>query len=110
MSRKQLADLTRLSYPYIAQIETGYRLPATKHQIYLAKALGMSLDELFGHEDESPQAPERTTMRRRITMEEAVDRSVETLEALPPSVRLQALSQIQLRVMERLAGDLKTVL
>ena len=32
ISRKELAELTGLSYPYIAQIETGYRLPSTRHQ------------------------------------------------------------------------------
>ena len=48
MSRKELAAATHLSYPYIAQIETGYRLPSAKHHRVLARALGLSLDELFG--------------------------------------------------------------
>ena len=37
MSRKQLAEETRPSYPYVAQIETGYRLPSTKNQVVLAR-------------------------------------------------------------------------
>ena len=73
MSRKQLAEMTNLSYPYIAQIETGYRLPSTKHQVVMSKVLGMSLDELFGTEDELPLAPARRTPamagRRRPSMD-----------------------------------------
>ena len=55
MSRKDLAQAIRASYPYVAQIETGYRLPSTRYQVPLAKALGMSLDDLFGTGD-SPSA------------------------------------------------------
>ncbi len=63
MSRKELAEATSLSYPYIAQIETGYRLPSTKHQVILSKVLGLSLDELFGTGEELPQMPERLMVR-----------------------------------------------
>ncbi|HSE45016.1 MAG TPA: helix-turn-helix transcriptional regulator, partial [Gemmatimonadales bacterium] len=73
MSRKELAEATGLSYPYIAQIETGYRLPSTKHQIPLAKALGLSLDELFGTEDElQPAKPRSPEPRRRSSLEAVV--------------------------------------
>src|SRR4051794_1747328 len=102
MSRKELAEITNLSYPYIAQIETGYRLPSAKHQIPLAKALGMSLDELFGAEEELSTRPvgSTTTRRgRRRTMDEAIDDAVGAIESLPDSVRLEALSRIQLRIM-----------
>jgi transcriptional regulator with XRE-family HTH domain len=106
MSRKDLAEATSLSYPYIAQIETGYRLPSTKHQFMLAKVLGMSLDELFGTEDEllrsSPRAEGRTP-RRRPSIDEAIDRAAAEIEALPASVRLEALSRIQLRIMTGVA-------
>jgi transcriptional regulator with XRE-family HTH domain len=106
MSRKDLAEATSLSYPYIAQIETGYRLPSTKHQFMLAKVLGMSLDELFGTEDElllsSPRAEGRTT-RRRPSIDEAIDRAATEIEALPASVRLEALSRMQLRIMTGVA-------
>ena len=54
LTRKELAEVTSLSYPYIAQIETGYRLPSAKHQIAIAKVLGISLDELFGAAEEMP--------------------------------------------------------
>ncbi|WP_170285965.1 helix-turn-helix domain-containing protein [Nocardioides rubriscoriae] len=110
MSRKQLAEATSLSYPYIAQIETGYRLPSTKHQVLLSKVLGMSLDELFGTEDELPQAPMRLqsaapSRRRRASIDEAIELAAQEIEALPASVRLEALSRIQLRIMQSVAED-----
>ena len=110
MSRKQLAEATNLSYPYIAQIETGYRLPSTKHQVILSKVLGMSLDELFDTEDELPQAPTRrrassSGRRRRPSMDEAIEQATQEIEALPASVRLEALSRIQLRIMQSVAED-----
>jgi transcriptional regulator with XRE-family HTH domain len=112
MSRKQLAEATNLSYPYIAQIETGYRLPSTKHQVILAKVLGMSLDELFGTEEDLPQAPVRATAaasapnrRHRSTIDEAIEHAAQEIEALPTSVRLEALSRIQLRIMSTVAED-----
>ena len=110
MSRKQLAERTSLSYPYIAQIETGYRLPSTKHQVILSKVLGMSLDELFDTEDELPQAPTRRRAsaagrRRRPSMDEAIEQATQEIEALPASVRLEALSRIQLRIMQSVAEE-----
>jgi transcriptional regulator with XRE-family HTH domain len=109
LSRKRLAEVTGLSYPYIAQIETGYRLPSTRHQVVLAKSLGMSLDELFGTEDELPSSTARPADgRRRYSMEEAVDATAEVIESLPASVRLEALSLLQLRVMQRMTSESAT--
>ena len=100
MSRKELAEATGLSYPYIAQIETGYRLPSTKHQVPIAKALGLSLDELFStEEDLRPAAPSRGGRGRRTSIAEAVDAATAALDSLPASVRLDALSRVQLNVM-----------
>jgi transcriptional regulator with XRE-family HTH domain len=109
MSRKRLAEVTGLSYPYIAQIETGYRLPSTRHQVVLAKSLGMSLDELFGTEEELPASPARPADgSRRYSVDEAVDVTSEIIESLPPSVRLEALSLLQLRVMQRMTSEAAT--
>lgn len=116
MSRKELAEATSLSYPYIAQIETGYRLPSTKHQVILSKVLGLSLDDLFGTAEELPQVPERLTMRsaaptaarstrRRPTIDEAIEHAAQELEGLPTSVRLEALSRLQLRIMQGVTED-----
>jgi transcriptional regulator with XRE-family HTH domain len=105
MSRKQLAEATDLSYPYIAQIETGYRSPSTRHQVPLARVLGMSLDELFDTAEDLPPVPERlagqgSRRTRRTTAEEAIEHAAQEIEALPESVRLEALSQLQLRIMK----------
>lgn len=47
MSRRDLAETTGLSYPYISQIETGYRMPSTPAMRSLADALGLRPDALF---------------------------------------------------------------
>jgi len=47
MSRRDLAESTGLSYPYISQIETGYRMPSTPAMRSLADALGLRPDSLF---------------------------------------------------------------
>lgn len=116
MSRKDLAEATSLSYPYIAQIETGYRLPSAKHQVAVSKVLGLSLDELFDTGDELPQLPDRLMMRtataapvrsarRGPSIDEAIEHAAQELEALPSSVRLAALSRLQLRIMQGVTED-----
>lgn len=66
LSRRALAEATDLSYPYVAQIETGYRLPSSRHQATLARALGLTLDELFGFDEPGEaEPPRRQDVRRR---------------------------------------------
>ena len=48
MSRRDLAEATGLSYPYISQIETGYRMPSSPAVRSLADALGLRVEHLFG--------------------------------------------------------------
>ncbi|GAA2535828.1 hypothetical protein GCM10009860_15340 [Microbacterium mitrae] len=107
MSRKDLAAATELSYPHIAQIETGYRLPSAKHQLTLSRVLGISLDDLFGTAESLPAlraavAPARSV---RPSIDEAIDRAVRELETLPASVRLEALSRVQMEVMAGVVED-----
>ena len=47
MSRRDLADATNLSYPYISQLETGYRMPSPAAIQTLSRVLGVSLDAIF---------------------------------------------------------------
>ena len=62
VSRKELAQLTGLSYPYISQLETGYRLPSTAAMQKFVDVLPISLDELYAaisdgrDEDDEAQA------------------------------------------------------
>jgi transcriptional regulator with XRE-family HTH domain len=123
MTRKQLAEATELSYAYISQIETGYRLPSAKHHVILARVLGVSLDELFGAE-EAPPVPVRSQVfahkaavqapltdiaeprsRRRPSIDEVIEQAAQEIESLPSSVRLEALSRLQLRIMQSVAED-----
>lgn len=107
MSRKELAEATELSYPYVAQIETGYRLPSGKHQVTLSRVLGISLDDLFGTAEALPPlrsvgAPTRSA---RPSIDEAIGRAVHELETLPASVRMEALSRVQMEVMAGVVED-----
>ncbi|WP_354002973.1 helix-turn-helix domain-containing protein [Microbacterium elymi] len=101
MSRKDLAEATDLSYPYVAQIETGYRLPSAKHQVTLSRVLGMSLDDLFDTAGALP-VPRSAALSTRVrpSIEEAITRAVQDLETLPTSVRMEALNKVQTRVMQ----------
>ena len=38
-------------------------------------------------------------------MDEAIDHAVQEIEALPASVRLEALSRVQLRIMQSVTED-----
>lgn len=101
MSRKNLAEATDLSYPYVAQIETGYRLPSAKHQVTLSRVLGMSLDDLFDTAETLPASRSADpSTRARPSIEEAIERAVHELETLPTSVRMEALNKVQTRVMQ----------
>ncbi len=46
LSRRDLAERSGLSYPYVSQLETGDREPALKAMRALAPALDVRLDEL----------------------------------------------------------------
>jgi hypothetical protein len=106
MSRKYLALAIGASYTFVAQIETCYRLPSTRYQVPLAKALGMSLDELFGTEESLPSTrPRRTTGGRRSSIDDVVEQAAKEIETLPAPVRLEALSRIQLRIMQGVAEE-----
>lgn len=63
MSRRDLAEATGLSYPYISQLETGYRLPSPSAIQTLSRVLLVSLDAIFATitSDEQPAAPRRRT-------------------------------------------------
>lgn len=82
------------------------RIPSTRHRILIAKALGLSLDELFSTEDSLPRSrPRPATDSRSPSLDEAVNQAANEIEALPASVRLEALSRIQLRIMQGVAEE-----
>jgi transcriptional regulator with XRE-family HTH domain len=49
LSLRQLADLTRVSNPYLSQIERGLHQPSVTIIKTLAEALGVSPEDLLAH-------------------------------------------------------------
>lgn len=47
MSRRDLAERSGLSYPYVSQLETAYRLPSPRAMHALAHALQLPASDLF---------------------------------------------------------------
>ena len=100
MSRKELAEATDLSYPYVAQIETG-------HQVTLSRVLGMSLDDLFDTAESLPTIRSAMAPARPVppSLDDAIEGAVHALESLPASVRMEALNKVQTRVMQGVVED-----
>jgi transcriptional regulator with XRE-family HTH domain len=126
LSRRDLADRTGLSYPYISQLETAYRLPSSKALQALARGLSMPASDLFQvfpsdtqqfDAQAAPQAApssrwianptylEPTTQRPSAMSEEAVGAAVSALEALPAQDRLDALAKVQAAVLAGIVRD-----
>ena len=106
MTRRDLADQTGLSYPYISQLETAYRLPSPKAMQVLARVLRIPTNELFDAlpndadpaEAVDPRAAPRAAAAHWIAnpihklaqqppppkSEDAADVAIRALEALPP--------------------------
>lgn len=119
MDRNALAAAAGISYPYISQLETGYRNASHPKQLAIASALGVGLDDLFATEElrdslpsskpdagtSSPTTTPGQSSSARPTLGEVVAVAVNAIEHLPRSVRLDALSQIQRRVMDSLTSS-----
>lgn len=108
MTRRQLVDATGLSYPYVSQIETGYRTPSAAAAMSLAKALAISVDRLLGEESEaggSHPPPDQPLTAAMPTAQAIAEEALRLLAQLPPESRLEALSQVQTGVMHGLIGE-----
>jgi transcriptional regulator with XRE-family HTH domain len=133
MSRRELVEATGLSYPYVSQLETGYRLPSSTALRDLAGALQISTDELvsvmpaersgsartspgsgwisnpsYARPDSAAPLPARRPRppgrpRRRPTA--VVEEAVDLLSSLPPEQRLDALSKVQRALMAGLVDE-----
>jgi DNA-binding XRE family transcriptional regulator len=125
LNRKALAEAAGVSYPYISQLETGDRNASYRTQIAIAEALGVGLDDLFAPEELRGSSPSRMpapsppggsidasgaalattpglSSPTRSTLSEVVAFAADAIESLPSKVRLDALNQVQLRVMRSL--------
>jgi transcriptional regulator with XRE-family HTH domain len=134
MRRRDLVELTGLSYPYVSQIETGYRLPLDRAVRDLATALQLDAGELAAVLPADRQTASRLTTPMlasepdwhanpsyhrgtrdqplvgsvRSSRAGIVAAAVELLEQLAPDDRLDALSQVQRELLEGLVSESKT--
>jgi transcriptional regulator with XRE-family HTH domain len=115
LSRKELADASGLSYPYVSQIETGEREPALKAMRGLAAALDVPVEQLAGLTSpaqwmtsatvvaSSPTPPSAVgSERRHETVLLAVERR---LREVPPLQRLALLSELTARTVAELSQE-----
>jgi transcriptional regulator with XRE-family HTH domain len=131
MSRRQLADDSGLSYPYISQLETAARRPSPTAMAALAQALDIEPRELFDALDleAPPTAIARSRQRaakggaarrpagpalgeerggfKRVLAADPVRAAIEALESVPVEERLDALGKVQAAVMNSVVQDLK---
>ncbi|MDQ3627753.1 MAG: helix-turn-helix domain-containing protein [Actinomycetota bacterium] len=128
LSRNDVVDASGLSYPYVSQLETGYRTPSRKSVARLAQALRMDADDLAaaipyeaaavpapaGHPpaaavawQPNPAYEGRSHKRPTGTDETArlVATAVDALGRLPVSARLAALADVQRQVVEQVVRD-----
>jgi transcriptional regulator with XRE-family HTH domain len=132
LSRRDLADATDLSYPYISQLETGYRLPSHRAMQVLGKALQVEPSVLFHavgtDEDDEPHVAHsgrRSGDTRYLAnpvrgqlAEVVADRlppesgkadpvavAVEALSTVPANRRLEALNAVQAAGLEGLVAE-----
>ena len=115
LSRKELADASGLSYPYVSQIETGEREPALKAMRGLAAALDVPVEQLAGLTSPaqwlsrpamvaSSSAPPSSagSGRRQETVLLAIERR---LREVPPLQRLALLSELTARAVAELSQE-----
>jgi transcriptional regulator with XRE-family HTH domain len=133
LSRREVADASGLSYPYVSQLETGYRLPSHKAIAALADALELDPGELsasipYGealassdvrssrsqrsarsregwHANPQYQTVEASAAPRPADAEEVARQIADLVRALPRGERLDALHLAQREVTEHLVAE-----
>lgn len=114
LSRRDLADRSELSYPYVSQIETGERDPSLKTMHKLAETLELPVENLASTlaPDTWASAPASMPTARASRIEsvelyrEKVLPSIQRrLASVPPLVRLQLLAELTAEAAREAAGD-----
>jgi transcriptional regulator with XRE-family HTH domain len=134
LSRRDVVEASGLSYPYVSQLETGYRLPSHKALAALAEALELPPNELSAsipYEEAlassdlgSPRKPRAARSREGWygnprygelaaaaavpppeRTSDVVRQVVELIGRLPRTQRLDALNRAQRQVMEELVAQ-----
>jgi transcriptional regulator with XRE-family HTH domain len=123
LSRRELADRSDLSYPYVSQIETGDRDPSLRTMHKLAETLELPVEQLAGlvsTEDwvlsSAPMpdvvaGPARARRASAPTFDESAELyrdkllpSIERrLQSVPPLVRLELLAELTRRAAREAA-------
>jgi transcriptional regulator with XRE-family HTH domain len=119
LSRRDLADRSEVSYPYVSQIETGDRDPSLRTIRKLADVLEVPVEEMAGlvvpelWAAETPSVPPTPRARSR-SGPRSYDDSVELyrdkvlpsvdrrLQSVPPLIRIQLLNELIARAVDEL--------
>ena len=132
LSRRDVVEASGLSYPYVSQLETGYRLPSHKALAALAEALELPPSELSAaipYEEalalSDLGSPRQALVSKREGWHsnpeyapvagaagppppdpnEVAQQVAELVGSLPREQRLDALGRAQRKVMERMVAD-----
>ncbi|HEU0103304.1 MAG TPA: helix-turn-helix domain-containing protein [Mycobacteriales bacterium] len=112
LSRRDLADRSQLSYPYISQLETGDREPALKAMRALAPVLDVRLDELAalvaGREWAAPDSaplPAPQPGAAPVNRDKVLLSLERRLRDVPPLERISLLNELIAQTVEELRGS-----
>lgn len=126
MSRRDVVEASGLSYPYVSQLESGYRLPSHKSVAMLASALELEPSELSaalpypdvgsGPRSASGRADDpwrsnpsyrtaSTSSGREPSPRRVADEVARLIATLPRDQRLDALSGAQRQVLDALVVE-----
>ena len=132
LSRRDVVDASGLSYPYVSQLETGYRLPSHKSLGRLAHALQLDPAELsaaIAYDEmalsgpplatlSAPTASDSVWMANRdyagppkpppaskVGVGGVVEQVVALVGSLPVDRRLEALHRAQRRVLDQIVAE-----
>jgi len=124
LSRRDLAERSELSYPYVSQLETGERQPALKAMQALAPALEVRVEELasmVASEEWTGSSADAYAVRSSARMSSRAPRSLESspsrtrdktllslerrLRDVPPLDRIAILNELIGQALAELGGD-----
>ncbi len=105
LSRRDLADQSDVSYPYVSQIETGDRDPSLRTMRKLAEVLGLPVEQLasmVANVEFTTALPAARSRPQRIAYDDSIHLyrakvlpSIERkLQSVPPLVRLELLAEL----------------
>ncbi len=117
LSRRELADQSETSYPYVSQIETGDRDPSLKTMRRLSEVLRVPLEEMASFvapeawASESQPSPPMAVGSLQVSYDDSVELyrdkvlpSIERrLQGVPPLVRLELLAELTRRAAREAA-------